>query len=372
MQLNKIIIIGYELSGLGGMETVCGKLVNLLKARHPALDISFVFIKEGNRTVCDDWLQGNRCQRITSGIKNTKIRRLSFANSVRKIIRQEQPDLILAIDTLSCFISQVARRYTLHKPVIFSWLHFSTHNLYKAKYVQCADYHLSICSAITGQLTDMGIDKNRISTVYNPVSRSHVLIPRPEQSARFIYVGRVIADGQKNMRGLFDALSKVHGDWILDIIGSGDDNYLLKDIAQQHGISERIHWHGWQRQPWNYVQDTLGTVSCLLMTSHFEGFGMVLAEASAHGVYAISSDCQVGPADIIQENINGNLYPVDQPEKLVSLIQEIIDGKTLPDGNKIQHAIEAFYEDNYILKVIQAFDSAGLSLPYAQDAERFC
>ncbi|EOC1070675.1 glycosyltransferase [Cronobacter malonaticus] len=370
MQLNKIIITGYELSGLGGMETVCSKLVTLLKARNPDLDISFVFFKEGSRKVSDEWLKNCRHYRVTSKIKNTKIRRLSFANSLRKIIHRERPDLILAIDTLSCFISKLARQYTWRKPVIFSWLHFSTHNLYKAKYVQCADYHLSICSAITEQLTNMGINKNRIFTVHNPVQRSHMLIPRPTKGARFIYVERVIADGQKNVRGLFEGLAKVQGEWVLDIIGTGEDTDLLKAFAQDLGISGRINWHGWRKEPWHFIHDVLQNVSCLLMTSHFEGFGMVLAEASSHGVYSISSDCLVGPADIIKENINGNLYPVDKPEHLVSLIQAIVEGKELPDGETIQHTIEAFYEDNYILKIIQAFGCAGFDLSPDQSAAR--
>ncbi|HDS9360901.1 TPA: glycosyltransferase [Enterobacter chengduensis] len=361
MKINKIIIAGYELSGLGGMETVCSTLVRLLRARHPGVDISFVFFKEGNATVCDDWLAHSHHRRITSGIKNTKIRRLSFANSFRKIISQEKPELIIALDTLSCFISNVARKYTLHKPVIFSWLHFSTHNLYKAKYVKRADYHLAICAEIAEQLTAMGIEDGRISTIYNPIARSPVSIPRPQEGTRFIYVGRIIADGQKNMRGLFDALAQTKGAWTLDIIGAGADTEMLQEYAKAVGIEDRLCWHGWQKNPWSYIRDTLQTTTCLLSSSHFEGFCMVLAEASAHGVYAISSNCKTGPADIIKEGVNGNLYPTDRPDVFVERLQEVVNGKTLPDANIIKQAIEPFYEDNYTLEVLRAFARAGLT-----------
>lgn len=362
MNMSKIIIAGYELSGLGGMETVCSTLVRLLRTRHTDIDISFVFFKEGNCVVNDEWLGDNQHRRITSGIKNTKLRRLSFANSFRKVVSQEKPDLIIALDTLSCFISDIARKYTSSKPVIFSWLHFSTHNLYKAKYVKRADYHLAICSEIAGQLTEMGIEASRISTIYNPVTRSTVCIPRPQEEARFIYVGRVIADGQKNMRGLFDALAQVTGLWTLDIIGTGADIELLQKQAATLGIADRIRWHGWQKSPWSYIHETLQATTCLLSSSHFEGFCMVLAEASAHGVYAISSNCKTGPADIIKQGINGNLYPTDCPEVFVSLLQGIVNGKILPEGNTIKQAIAPFYEDNYILEVVHAFAQAGLTL----------
>lgn len=358
MNINKIFIIGYELSGLGGMETVCQKLVSLLRHQKPNIEISFIFIKEGNNKVNDDWLEDNLQRRITSPVKNTKIRRLCFANSLRKIIRNEKPDLILALDTLSCFISNIARKYTRHKPVIYSWLHFSTHNLYKAKYVLRADYHLSISSEISQQLNEMGVEKSRISTIFNPVSRCLSAIPRPQTGCRFVYVGRVIADGQKNMRGLFEALAQLQGEWQLDIIGAGQDRERLQALALELGIANNIHWHGWQKQPWQYIRQHLHSVTSLVMTSNFEGFGMVLAEASANGVYAISSDCKTGPADVIKEDCNGSLYPVEQPERLVSLLQAMIDGKSLPSGEEIQQAIEIFYEDNYIQQVVSAFHFA--------------
>lgn len=80
---------------------------------------------------------------------------------------------------------------------------------------------------------------------------------------------------------------------------------------------------------------------------------MVLVEASAHGVYAISSNCETGPADIIKEGINGNLYPPDNPEQFVSLLQEIVDGKVLPAGTQIQHAIEDFTKTIISLKLMR-------------------
>ncbi|HEF0063180.1 glycosyltransferase [Citrobacter sp. RHBSTW-00271] len=369
MQLKKIIITGYETSGLGGMETVCINLVRLLRTQDPDIDVSFVFFKKNNNSnVNNDWLTGQRYCHLSSNIKITKLRRLSFAYGLRKIILQESPDIIISLDTLSCYISHVARKYTSKQVKIFSWFHFSIFNFYKnnykkkIKYINKADYHLSISSGITQQLIEMGIEKSTIATIYNPVARCDIRIPTPEKHARFVYVGRVVADGQKNVRSLFNGLAKLKGKWSLDIIGTGPDVDTLTVLAETLGISGNIHWHGWQKSPWEYIQNTLKNITCLLLTSHFEGFVMVLVEASAHGVYAISSDCETGPADIIKEGINGNLYPTDEPEKFVSLLQGIVDGKALPAGEQIQQAIEEFYEDNYIIKVNKAFAMAGFTI----------
>lgn len=377
MQLKKIIITGYEISGLGGMETVCLNLVKLLRMQDPDIDVSFVFFKKNNNSqVNDDWLKGQRYCRLSSNVKITKLRRLCFAYALRKIILREEPDVIISLDALSCYISNIARKYTGKQVKIFSWFHFSIYGLYKnnykkkIKYINKADYHLSISSGITQQLIDMGIDRNSIATIFNPVARCPTCIPVSEKHTRFVYLGRIVADGQKNIRGLFNGLAKLKGEWSLDIIGTGPDVDTLTVLAETLGISKNIHWHGWRKSPWEYIQNTLKNITCLLLTSHFEGFVMVLVEASAHGVYAISSNCETGPADIIKEGINGNLYPPDKPEQFVSLLQEIVDGKVLPAGTQIQHAIEDCYEDNYIIKVSEAFALAGLTIAASSFSQR--
>ena len=50
----------------------------------------------------------------------------------------------------------------------------------------------------------------------------------------------------------------------------------------------------------------------MLLTSRFEGFGMVLAEACALGVPVISVNCPGGPVEIVAQGQNGYLVQNDQ------------------------------------------------------------
>jgi glycosyltransferase involved in cell wall biosynthesis len=57
------------------------------------------------------------------------------------------------------------------------------------------------------------------------------------------------------------------------------------------------------------IEEEYRNSSCLLLTSRFEGFPMVLLEAASCGLPLISFDCQTGPPEIIRNGFNGFLIP---------------------------------------------------------------
>ncbi|WP_257974416.1 glycosyltransferase, partial [Vibrio parahaemolyticus] len=62
-----------------------------------------------------------------------------------------------------------------------------------------------------------------------------------------------------------------------------------------------------------------------VLSSRYEGLGMVLLEAMAHSLACISFDCPAGPKTIIDSGINGVLVPTCDVEQLSFEISHMID-----------------------------------------------
>ena len=123
---------------------------------------------------------------------------------------------------------------------------------------------------------------------------------------RVIAVGRL--DYQKGFDRLIEAWDIVVkdfrlADWRLDIFGQGEWHQMLSGMIQERGISSVTSIN----PPTNTINEEYLSSSLIVMTSNYEGFGMVLVEAMSRGVPAISFDCVCGPSDIISHEKNGLL-----------------------------------------------------------------
>jgi glycosyltransferase involved in cell wall biosynthesis len=83
---------------------------------------------------------------------------------------------------------------------------------------------------------------------------------------------------EKDLATLLKAFSqfrKHEGNASLQIIGEGPDSKYLKEMAKSLGLEKSINWLGKQREVLTY----LNNFDIFVLTSKFEGFGMVLLEA---------------------------------------------------------------------------------------------
>ena len=342
----KILFVVDMLSGRGGMENVIRQLILQLNS-----DVSYsaglFIINDGTRSASAAWREGIVWGQSTRVTRNHKVSRLLHVLQLAWYMLRHRPDHVIALNTITCLIARRAMQLSATSVTLSTWMHLPPQDRYRPYYLLRADHHFAISNDIARQFLTLGAREDTIDVVFNPVKKVVTTIERP-QTLKLLYVGRVHFQGQKNLKELFDSVSRLEIPWSLDIVGDGEDTVQCKKYADQLGLASRITWHGWQQNSWDYIAENVRQVTCLVLTSTQEGMPLVLLEAISRGIYCVSSDCVSGPADIIKNNVNGCLYAPGNVDELVAILTRIGSGEALPEHLVIKESINQFYEDAYM------------------------
>jgi len=118
----------------------------------------------------------------------------------------------------------------------------------------------------------------------------------------------------------FAVLAPEFADWDLAILGEGSLRPALTALAQDLQVTGRLHLPGRAGN----VADWYRAADLFVLTSKFEGFPNVLAEAMAHGLPVVSVDCDTGPRDIISDGVDGVLVPQNNRDALVLALRQMM------------------------------------------------
>ena len=113
--------------------------------------------------------------------------------------------------------------------------------------------------------------------------------------------------------------------WTLDIYGQGDQTDYRKLMTELGIDANRCHLNG----PIEDVVKVYLDGSIFVLSSRFEGFGMVLIEAMACGLPVVSFDCPTGPDEIITDGVDGLLVPSGDVHALADKLMTLMSGKNL-------------------------------------------
>jgi GalNAc-alpha-(1->4)-GalNAc-alpha-(1->3)-diNAcBac-PP-undecaprenol alpha-1,4-N-acetyl-D-galactosaminyltransferase len=136
------------------------------------------------------------------------------------------------------------------------------------------------------------------------------------QPAYFIEPARkiLLAVGRLGEEKGFDILMRAfakiyicHPDWDLVILGEGVERQRLEAQRDALNLGDRVQMPGRVGN----LADWYNRADLYVLSSRFEGFPNTLAEAMAHGLPAVSFDCDTGPRDIIRHDIDGFLVSPD-------------------------------------------------------------
>lgn len=178
---------------------------------------------------------------------------------------------------------------------------------------------------------------SQVRVIYNPVVSADLVERMKEQihhpwfksggSPIIIAAGRLAP--QKDFATLIRAFAKVRGalSCRLIILGEGDQRAMLESIAQELGVSADILMPGFQKNPYSWMRHA----DLFVLSSRYEGFGNVIAEAMACGAQIVSTDCPSGPAEILEEGRWGKLVPVGNVDEMAAAILATLTATDRPD-----------------------------------------
>lgn len=225
---------------------------------------------------------------------------IEFRYSLTRILKQENFDAIIGVHA-----PLAARLATLRKSIsqntkLIGWIHnsfealFCDSSLYigpdrKRHYVyqfRKLDDVVLLCQhdAETYYHYDPLF---RPTVIYNPLTLKPGS-PAEGNSKRFLAVGR-FARKHKGFDLLIEAFhlfAMKNNEWMLDIVGEGIEEKLYRELIKEYHLENRVFIHPFTNQ----IQDYYSQAQVYVLSSRWEGFGLVLVEAMAHGLPVISSD----------------------------------------------------------------------------------
>ncbi|WP_177162396.1 glycosyltransferase [uncultured Fusobacterium sp.] len=242
---------------------------------------------------------------------------------------------------------------------------FLRENLNKCDKVVC------ICEDMkNGVIKEIPELKEKLEVIYNPFDIEKIKIKSSDYSEikdneknlledNYIIMVSRLDNVQKDFDTLIKAFKIVNQkrkDIKLYLLGEGPDREKIENMIKDEDLQEYIKLLGVKKNPYPWIKNS----KLLVHSSRYEGFGLVLVEALILGKVVISSNCKVGPREILNNGEYGSLVEVGDynamAQEILELLQENPKKKEKYLSN-IDKSIERFDKKNIIKQIEKVLDS---------------
>lgn len=200
--------------------------------------------------------------------------------------------------------------------------------------------------------------EKKLLIIYNPIIGQNFFTRAAETfSLPTNFIGKKIISGcgriehQKGFDLLiaaFELTLKKIPDARLVIIGDGSKKENIISQARNLGIDDKIYITGLLKNPLPYIKAS----SLFVLSSRYEGFGNVLAEALSLNCKCVSFDCPSGPYDILDGGKYGQLVPPEDVQCLsVAMIRDLANPSNIDEALLTEH-IRKFKTSNVVDKYL--------------------
>ena len=163
-----------------------------------------------------------------------------------------------------------------------------------------------------------GLEVHVIPNMIDPVP--HDLVAQRDP-LRVVQLGRL--DSVKRvdhaMRAVGIAARTVPG-LHLEVYGRGPELAHLLALRSELGLDEVVSFPGFTDDP----IEVLAGAAASIMTSRREGFGLAVAESLAAGTPVVTYDVDYGPAELVEDGVNGRVVEDGSIEQLAAALVEVV------------------------------------------------
>lgn len=251
-----------------------------------------------------------------------------------------QPNMLMPSHEVETFASKIRKKIFLKTAVLAEKVIVTSEMMAK---------EFQLCSRIS---------KHKIEIIHNPVSldnikeKSQIFIDHPwlkeGEPPVILAVGRlVVAKDFYTLIKAFAIVQEVTPARLI-ILGEGELRGELEQLIKKLGVDEKVKMPGFVANPYQYMNHA----KVFALSSLWEGFPNGLIEALICDMAVVSTDCEGGASEILEQGKWGELVPVANEELMAKSIIKVLTGKNLPNFSERK---ESFSVSSVCEKYINIF-----------------
>ena len=330
--------------GIGGAETLIKDLTILL---NPVYDVT-LFILGGEDTFLKEQLQENNIKVIK---KTNKI--MSVKNILWLLKNIGKYDIIHSHLSYAQYL--VAINKVFHPSKVYVTTEHSTFNRRQGmKVFKWIEYFIYSCYdkiIVISQATEEALInwqpsiKNKVVVIENGINLSKFKLATSLQGFSSEQINIVMTAAfrhEKDQDSVIRTLALLPPDYTLYLVGDGERRNVLESLVHDLNLESRVHFLGVR----NDVEKIYKSCDIFILSSHWEGFGLVVIEAMASGLPVIASNVN-GLAQVVDRY--GLLFEPGNHEQLATKIIELMQDNDRKDELIKQAEI---YSERYNIKTM--------------------
>lgn len=341
----KLLYITNGINGAGGLERVLSIKASLLAEKYD-YEVTILGLNDGNKSPFYEFSPKVKFTNVV--VKGNPIKYfLNYKKGLQQIVDEIQPDIISVCDDglKGFFIPSLIKTNAklIYERHVSKLIEANTEDSFlktiaiKIKWTAMEQLGKKYDKFVV--LTES--NQKEWPSLHNLIVIPNPLSFMPEQSAELnnkvvICVGKIsFQKGQDLLVKAWEIVHQKHPDWQLHLYGKENLDFL-----DTNNLKNNVHFF----PPVKDIENKYLESSIYVMSSRFEGFGMVLTEAMACGVPCISFNCNYGPSDIIEDSVdgllveNGNIQQL--AEKLLILMEDENQRKEM--GKKAKENVKRY------------------------------